>query len=252
MKLIFKPILKLYLKLIAKLVLAIYRPKIIVVAGSVNKTFVRDEIKKVLEKAGKSVRANPRNFNTDIGLPLAILNISSGYGSYREWRPVVGKAWRAIWQKNYPEYLVLELGISSAGDMRYLLSIVAPEISVVTDITQRYLESFPSMNDLVAEYGYLARKTKRSGTVILNGDNLRVKELTKKAVAPVQYFGETCEKEDDWRIVGIEKTGTGQVVEIRHKEKTETFDVPRFGRHHAFASAASLAVEEVVLSETEL
>ncbi len=246
MKLIFKPILKYYLKLIAKLVLAIYRPKIIVVSGSVNKTFVRDEIRKVLEKAGKSVRVNPRNFNTDIGLPLAILNISSGYGSYRQWRPVIGKACRAIWQKNFPEYLVLELGVSQAKDMCYLLTIVAPEISIITDITQRYLESFPSMNDLVAEYVYLARKTKKNGAVILNGDNLRVKELAKKARAPVYYFGETCTEKNNWQIVKITKTETGQDVEIRHEEKTKEYDIPRFGRHHAFALAASLIVAEVI------
>ena len=246
MKPIFRPILKYYLKLIAKLVLVMRRPKIIVVAGSVNKTFVRDEIEKVLKKAGKSVRANPRNFNTDIGLPLAILNISSGYGSYSDWWPVIGKACRAIFQKNFPEYLVLELGVSQAGDMNYLLTIVKPEISVVTDITQRYLESFPSMNDLVAEYVCLAKKTKKTGAVILNADNLRVKELAKKASAQVVYFGETCEDKKDWQIRETEKTETGQVIEIRHEEKTEKYDIPRFGRHHAFALAASLAVAEII------
>jgi UDP-N-acetylmuramyl pentapeptide synthase len=270
MKSIFKLILRYYLKLITKLVLVIHRPKIIVVAGSVNKAFVRDEIKKVLEKAGpvkstgvdhgvnlvksatadhgvnKKVRANPRNFNTDIGLPLAILNISSGYGSYGDWWPVIGKAGRAIFQKNFPEYLVLELGVSQTGDMRYLLSIVAPEISVVTDITQRYLESFPCMDDLVAEYIYLAKKTKKTGVVILNHDNLRARELAKKASAPVRYFGETCDEKKDWQIREIKKTATGQLVEIKHQEKTTEFSIPRFGRHHAFALAASLAVEEII------
>ncbi len=246
MKSIFKPILKYYLKLLAELVLAIHRPKIIVVAGSVNKTFVRDEVRKVLKKAGKSVRANPRNFNTDIGLPLAILNISSGYGSYREWRSVIGRAFHAIWQKNFPEYLVLELGVSRAGDMRYLLSIVRPEISIVTDITQRYLESFSSMGDLVAEYIYLARKTKKTGAVILNGDNLRVKELAKKASAPVCYFGETCAGKNDWKIIEIKKNETGQVVKIKHNEKIKEYGILRFGRHHAFALAASLAVEDLI------
>jgi len=199
-----------------------------------------------LEKAGKNVRANPRNFNTDIGLPLAILGLSSGYNSFREWRPIIGVAFRAIWQKNFPEYLVLELGVSCPGDMRYLLSIVRPKISVVTDITQRYLESFPGMNDLVAEYIYLAQNTKLSGAVILNADNLRVKELAKKSNASVYYFGETYEQKNDYKIIKITKTETGQIVEIKHQEKTEEFAVPRFGRHHAFALAASLAVDGAI------
>jgi UDP-N-acetylmuramoyl-tripeptide--D-alanyl-D-alanine ligase len=245
MKSICKFILKYYLKLIVKLVLFVHRPKIIAVAGSINKTFTRDEIKKVLEKSGKKVRANPRSFNTEIGLPLAILGLSSGYNSFQEWWPIIGEAFWSTFQKNFPKYLVLELGISRSGDMRYLLSIIHPEISVVTDITQRYLESFPSMDDLVAEYAVLAEKTKKNGAVILNHDNLRVKELTKKTHAPVSYFGETVEGKDDWQIREIEKIETGQSVKIKHQEQIEEFTIPRFGRHHAFALAASLAVEEI-------
>lgn len=246
MKNIFKLILRYYLKLIAKLVLAIHRPRIIVVAGSVNKTFVRDEIKKVLEKSGKSVRANQRNFNTEIGLPLAVLNISSGYGSYYDWWPVIGKAFVSIFQKNFPEYLILELGVSRARDMRYLLSIVKPEISVVTAITQRYLEAFTDMDNLVSEYVYLMEKTNVAGAVILNQDNLRVKDLAKKTQTPVIYFGETADEKKDWQIVDIKKGENGQVVQIKHQEEIKKFHILRFGRHHAFALAAALAVEDVI------
>jgi UDP-N-acetylmuramyl pentapeptide synthase len=78
MKSFFKQLLKYYLKYITKLVLFIHKPVIIAVAGSTNKTFVRDEIRNILEKKGFSVRANPRSFNTEIGLPLAILDLPSG------------------------------------------------------------------------------------------------------------------------------------------------------------------------------
>ena len=246
MKTIFKPILKYYLKLLAKLILAIHRPKIIVVAGSVNKTFVRDEIKRILEKSGKRVRASQRNFNTEIGLPLAILNISSGYGSYREWRPAIGRAFMAIFKKNFPQYLVLELGVSCRGDMRYLLSIVNPEIAVITDITQRYLESFSGMNSLVGEYAYLVRKIKKDGAVILNGDNLRVKALSRQAKAWVSYFGKSCDPDADWQIEAISQSETGQSVVIKHKNESEEFHQKRFGQHHAYALAAGLVVVDKV------
>jgi hypothetical protein len=44
----------------------------------------------------------------------------------------------------------------------------------------------------------------------------------------------------------ITKTEVGQIIKIKHQEKTDEFVVPRFGRHHAFALAASLAVEEII------
>ena len=246
-----KVILKYYLKLITKLILTVHNPTIIAVAGSLNKTFTRDEIKIILEKAGKNIRANPRSFNTEIGLPLAILNLPSGYNSYHEWWIVIRKTFRALFQKNFPDYLVLELGVSCVGDMRYLLSIVTPVISVITDITQRYLESFSSMNDLMAEYILLIRKTKKSGAVILNYDNLRIKELAKKSQSPVIYFGKTCEKKNDWNVLNITKIETGQIVKIKHQEKIQEFIISRFGQHHAFALATSLAVAEIILAKTE-
>jgi UDP-N-acetylmuramoyl-tripeptide--D-alanyl-D-alanine ligase len=246
MKSILKPILKYYLKVIAKLVLTIHRPKIIAVAGSTNKTFVRDEIRRLLSEAGKNVRANQRNFNTEIGLPLAILNISSGYGSYSDWWPAMGKAFLAIFQKNFPKYLVLELGVSRSGDMRYLLSIVNPEIVVVTDITQRYLESFSGMNHLVGEYIYLIRKTKKGGAVILNQDNLRVKALARRAKYQVSYFGKSCQTQADWQIATISRLETGQLVTIKHNNEMQEFRQARFGQHHAYALAAALVVAEKV------
>ncbi len=184
-----KKLLQYYLKYITKLVLFIYRPTIITIAGSTNKTFVKEEIKKVLKKQGLIIRSNPKSFNTEIGLPLAILNLSSGYNSYRLWLPIIFQAAKAIFNKNFPKILVLELGISEPADMKYLLSIIHPKIAVITDITQRYLESFSDMDELVSEYEYLAKKIDKSGLIILNYDNLRVRKLATSTKVKIKFFG---------------------------------------------------------------
>lgn len=241
-----KTILQYYLKLITKLALLVHRPEIIVVAGSMNKTFVRDEIARRLRAAGKSVRVNPRNFNTEIGLPLAILNLPSGYDSFSRWRPIIFQALRSIWQKNFPRYLVLELGVARSGDMRYLLSLVHPQIAVVTEITQRYLEAFPKMDALAKEYEYLARSIPESGRLVLNADNPRVRGLVRHSLAPVTYFGESCAQKDDWQITGVTSDPSGQSVRIGHEGKEESISLPRFGRHHAYALAAALAIENYI------
>jgi len=242
MKLFFKTILKYYLKFITKLVLAIHRPRIIAVAGSTNKSFVRDEIKRIISEKGRTVRANPKNFNTEIGLPLAILGIESGYGSYRAWPPVMIDAWCAIFQHNFPKVLVLELGVSRRGDMKYLLSIAKPEISVITDITQRYIESFSGLDKMLKEYEYLVRHTKKSGQVILNYDNLQVRALAKKAVSRVDFFGQSVPREKGMRIEKIEKIAKGLSLEISHGGKNEKIEIPRFGTHHAYATAVGRIV----------
>jgi UDP-N-acetylmuramoyl-tripeptide--D-alanyl-D-alanine ligase len=242
MKYIFKTILKYYLKYITKLVLVIHKPVIIAVSGSTNKTFVKDEIKKVLEKKGLSVRANPKNFNTEIGLPLAILNLPSGYNSYKNWIPVLRQSVFCIFKTNFPKYLVLEMGVSKKGDINYLLSIVKPKISVITDITQRYLESFSGMDDLVGEYELLVKKTIKNGLVILNCDNIRVKKLFKEARTKVVFLG--TDEKSDWQAKNIRKNEKGEIFNLSHGNRTYEVQLSRFGVHHVYVCLIGMIVDE--------
>lgn len=246
MKTFFKTILKYYLKYITKIVLAVHRPTVIVVSGSSNKTFIRDEVRNILQRKGKTIRANPKNFNTEIGLPLAILNIKSGYNSYRAWLPVIISAFLAIFQKDFPEFLVLELGVSKRGDMKYLLSIVRPKISIISEITQRYIESFSGMDSLSREYEYLVKHTDKKGWVILNYDNIRVRNLAKKSKAQVEYFGLTND-EIGWQIEKISKTEKGQEIVIRHENERNKFFLNRFGEHHGYALVVGKIVDKIKL-----
>lgn len=247
MKPLFKTILKYYLKYITKLVLFIHKPVIIAVAGSTNKTFVRDEIKKVLEEKGLRSRANPKSFNTEIGLPLAILNVSSGYNEYRKWLPAIKGAFLAIFEKNFPKFLVLELGVSKKGDMKYLLTILKPEVSVITNITQRYIESFSGMDSLAGEYKYLAEKTRKDGLVIINRDNSRSQEIAKVSRAKVSFYGKN--QESQAKIKNIERGEKGEIVEIEISGKIEIEKLNRFGEHHAYARAAAMLSEEYLLAK---
>jgi UDP-N-acetylmuramoyl-tripeptide--D-alanyl-D-alanine ligase len=242
MKSIFKIILQYYLKYVTKLVLFIHQPVIIAISGSTNKSFARDEIKKILRKKNLNVRANPKNFNTEIGLPLAILNLPSGYNSYKNWIPVLRQSLFCIFKTSFPEYLVLEMGISKKGDMKHLLSIIKPKISIITDITQRYLESFSGMDDLVDEYKLLAEKTEKNGMVILNFDNIRVKNLAKFSKARVCFFGTSDETE--WRAKNIRRSGKGEIFELFHDSKSERLEISRFGVHNILASVIGKIIDE--------
>ena len=246
MKPLCKQFLKFYLKIITKIVLLIHRPRIIAIAGSTNKSFVRDAIKNILIKKGVAVRANPKNFNTEIGLPLAILSIESGYGSYLAWPPVMFDAFKAIFKRNFPKVLVLELGVSRRGDMKYLLSLIRPEITIVTNITQRYIEAFSGLDRMLEEYEYLVKHVEKSGFVILNHDNLQVRGLAEGSKAKVIYFGKTADGERGYEIEKIKKTEKGQRIEIAHGGLKEELEIPRFGEHHAYAAAGGMIIEKEI------
>jgi len=247
MKPIFKTILKYYLKYITKLVLFIHRPTIIAIAGSTNKTFVKEEINYVLREQGMDVRSNPKSFNTEIGLPLAILYLPSGYNSYKDWLPIIFKAFKAVFTIKFPKILVLELGISGPGDMKYLLSIIKPKIAVITDITQRYLESFSDMDEMTEEYCTLVKKVKKFGILILNYDNIKVRSMARFAKAKVEFFG--LQEGAYWQAVDIDKRSQGQIIKVKRNSTISQHKINRFGQHHIYALLISLVINSYAIGK---
>jgi len=249
MKIICKYILQYYLKYSAKFVLFVYRPIVIAIAGSTNKHFFKEQIKDRLISAGFSVRANLKDFNTEIGLPLAILNLPSGYHSYKKWWPIIWRAPRALFKK-LPRILVLELGVSDRGNMKYLLSLVRPKIAVITDITQRYLEGFDDIEELVDEYEYLISQIGHNGLVVLNYDNLKIRELAEKAKAEVCFFSLEAEasgksnQPNFWSASIIKKEAGCQQIEVSHQGAQPEYQINRPGAHHVSALLGSLIIEE--------
>lgn len=241
MKPIFKTILKYYLKYITKLVLAIHRPVIIAIAGSTNKTFVKEEIRSGLEKKNMKVRANKNNFNTEIGLPLAVLNLPSGYNQYRKWLPALYQSIFCLFQKDFPQILVLELGASNRGDMKHLLSIIRPKISIITDITQRYLENFSGMDDMAEEYKTLIKKT--YGQVIVNYDNMKLRKISEDIRVKKQTFG--FSENTNWRILESTRTENGEKFRLEHKGKIYEKEIGRFGNQHIYAATVGLIINEI-------
>ncbi len=246
MKYIFKKLLQSYLKFLTKIILFLRRPIIIAIAGSTNKTFVREKIVAILKEKNFSVRSNPKSFNTEIGLPLSILNLPSGYNSYKNWLPIIIKAMVAIFDANFPKIMVLELGIDRPGDMKFLSSMIKPKIVILTDITQRYLESFTDMNQLVGEYKYLITKVKANGLVILNYDNLRIRKIADKSPAKVFFFSlnkNNLTLGDSWTASDIITNKNGQQIKITHDSTEEIYKINRFGLHHVYVLLIGLIVK---------
>ncbi len=243
MKLIFKTILKYYLKFLVRLTVFVHRPKIIAIAGTENKTFIKNDILETLKNKGVSARGHKKSFNTEIGLPLAILNLPSGYNFYKKWLPIIFKAPGVLFSK-FPKYLVLEFGVSDPGDMKYLLSLIRPQVVIVGEITQRYLDSFSGMDKVTDEYRYLVKSVPRNGIVIFNTDNKKIKELIKDARARKVLVG--VGDGVDIKAEDIIKTATGQKFKIKKKGDEREVSIGKFGLHHVYSYLISEAINKYV------
>lgn len=185
-----KKIIQLKLKFIAKLVLARYKPDVIGVTGSVGKTSSKEAIVKVLSKKF-NVRGSSKNYNNEIGLPLAILGYDSPGKSIIGWIGVFLKATKLlIWQdKNFPKILVLEMGVDRPGDMKYLTSIIKAKIGVVTRIGYSHLEYFGTIEKIQKEKAMLIEDLESNGWAILNYDDDRSKKISHNSRSKVLTYG---------------------------------------------------------------
>lgn len=161
-----------------------FKPTIVAVTGSVGKTSTRNAIAIALG-AKYRVRTPYKNYNNEIGLPLAVFGESSPGKNAWEWLKLFVRAQRTA---DMPEYLVLEYGVDKSGDMTELVKIARPDMAVITAISPVHVSNYPSFEALIDEKARLGEAVESDGLVVLNGDDVRVIEMRSRFAAPVATY----------------------------------------------------------------
>jgi aminotransferase len=124
-----------YLQALARAFLRRKKPIVIAIAGNRGKTVMKRLLGELLSMHYR-VRTNPRSYNTEIGLPLAILNLEIDTRSVWSILRTLGRAtWVAGCSRETLDVLVLEFGVRRPGDIRQLLRTVQPDIVILTALT---------------------------------------------------------------------------------------------------------------------
>ncbi len=245
-------ILQYILKILAKIILWRHRPRVVAVTGSVGKTSAKEAIYQVLRRYFKT-RRNIKNYNNEIGAPLTILGSETGGRSAWLWLKILLKAFATIiWDRNYPEILILEMGVDKPGDMKYLMDFIPVEVGIMTAIGQfpSHMEFFPEKGKLVEEKALLIKSLPAGGLAVLNYDDLSVRmvgdDLPEK-VSAIQYgFGDGADLEItnyQLKIGNLEKGDFGISFKIDYLGSAVPIRLPQtLGRQHAFAAAAAASV----------
>ena len=248
-----KSILQKILATLARETIRRYKPIIIGITGSVGKTSTREAVFAVLSKKYR-VRQAEKNYNNEIGFPLATLGISHHGRNVFAWIFVLIRTLiRMIFRNQpYPEILVLEYGIDRPGDMDYLLSIAKPHIAIVTAIGDIpvHVEFFKDPQELIAEKAKLVRALPGDGTTILSHDDFAVYGMKDKTKARVIAFG--TEEHADVKIMNQElrskkdENGNNEPNGISFKIEHKGNVVPvrlhdTFGTPQVYAAAAAAA-----------
>lgn len=175
----------------ARLVLLRYKPKIIAVTGSVGKSTTKDAIYAVLS-GSLHVRKSEKSFNSDLGVPLAILGCENGWKNPFKWLVNIAKGlWLVLIPQSYPKWLILEVGADRPGDIRKIAGWLKPDIAVLTAIPEipAHVEFFKSSEELMKEKFALADSLKPGGTLVLYGDDPKMLESQRGSQIKRITFG---------------------------------------------------------------
>lgn len=164
---------------------------VIGVTGSVGKTSTKEAIFNLLHKHYQVIRSD-KSYNTEFGLPLAILEQNSGFSSPMKWlQTIFGAVFKAFFGGRHLQMLILEMGVDKPGDMDALLKIVRPHISIMTNIRAVHLDKgqFKNLDDIFLEKKKIVEVLPEKGVAVLNADDPYISTLRGKLNCKVLWYG---------------------------------------------------------------
>lgn len=204
------------LQMMAKEHMIRQKVKCIGITGSVGKTTTKDFVAAVLGEQ-KKVLKTKGNFNNEIGLPLTLLDLDEQHS-----------------------YAVLEMGMSSFGEIKALTEIAPPELAVITNIGTSHIEFLETRENIREAKMEITSKMGGDHRLLLNGDDPLLWALKYKDT-PYRKFFYGLQEHNDFHPVHVEtKDDQTSLISVMIDGKSESFYVPVPGEHQIQNALAAI------------
>ena len=182
--------------------------KIIGVVGSNGKTTTKDIVYSVLSSKYKCVKTEG-NYNNHIGVPYTLLQI-----------------------KENDEFAVVEMGMSSRGEIKFLCETALPDYGIITNIGDSHLEFLLNRENVFIEKSEIKNYVDKDRLIIF-GDDFYLKNLNGIKVG--------FEKNNNFIIENYTETSEGVSFEIE-KEK---YNFKMNGKHNCINAAFGTVIGKI-------
>ncbi|HEY8083066.1 MAG TPA: UDP-N-acetylmuramoyl-tripeptide--D-alanyl-D-alanine ligase [Solirubrobacterales bacterium] len=181
------------------------------VTGSVGKTSVKDIARALLP--GR-VHANRENLNTEIGLPLTVLEAPGD-----------------------TELLVLEMAMRGRGQIAELAKIAEPDVAVITNVGPVHVELLGSVEEIAAAKAEILTAMPAAGTAVVPADGAEL-EPHLEGLANLIRFGPGGDVE---AVESRVEEGVTETL-IATPAGRQLFNFPFAERHNLTNALAAIAV----------
>ncbi len=203
---------------------------IIGITGSNGKTVVKEWLNQLLEHDFSIVRS-PRSYNSQIGVPLSVLEKNSSHN-----------------------LAIFEAGISHPGEMENLEKIIKPTIGILTNIGQAHDEGFENKIQKMQEKLKLFIEAKH--LIFCADDNdvknevLIFKQKIKNENNALQLFSWGKNSGNALQILSIKKNKGYTKIDALYKEKNISISIP-FTDESSFENAINCWCVLMILNKTD-
>lgn len=236
-----KFLFQIYLKFLAKIILKKFKPQIVAICGSTDKSTAVAAMARMLSPQIE-IAASPKNYNAEIGIPLSILRIiPAGATKIERWSSIAFRALRQILSlKSYPKIILLEFGMHTPADAETILNIAAPNICIFTNLAPSILSHTDKSEQYYRTFSYFLRRLPKDAILITNSDDPHLEELAQFFPDKVSRYGQN--QASDWKLSEITDTDSGQKFIIGRFGEIFPIKIKEFGLHHAYIAAAAFAL----------
>ena len=196
---------------------------VIAVTGSVGKTSTKDLITALIAPH-RTVASNPRNYNTEIGLPLAILGAPLG-----------------------TQVMVLEMGMRGFGQIAELAAIAEPDVGVITNIGPVHLEQMGSLEGVAQAKAELLVGLYDGATAVVPSDEPLLEPWLREALKVVTFGpgGDVTYEGSSLRGGSVPAAPPSQHVVLAGGERIE-LELPFDQAHNLLNTLAAVAAARAV------
>ena len=153
-----------------------FRGTVIGLTGSAGKTTTKEEIKFALSLFGR-VYATAGNHNNQLGVPMTLCDMDMA-----------------------ADYAVIEMGMSSKGEIEELTGYVRPDIAIITNVYPMHIEFFENFEGIAEAKAEIFKGLKKGGLAIINEDTNFAALLRQRAEengARILTFGRNTHPADE-------------------------------------------------------
>ncbi len=199
---------------------------VIGITGSNGKTTTKEMVATILDGSYRVLK-NLGNLNNLIGVPLTLFR-------YQD-----------------EDIIVLELGINQPGEMKRLVDISLPDLSLITNINIAHLEYLKDIKRLAYEKGEIFRALRPDGVAVINADDPLILELADSLRCKKVTYG-VRNRGDVYLVEVLKHDLSGMTLRVRLFGKDKRIDLPLFGRHNIYNVLASIAISGYLGIDPEL